>query len=84
MLDRKDAEELADIKVIDIVHSILLSFLDGGLNRVERDSAYYRLAAGTVSIPSRLLKNNSTFRKLNECIDAILTGSNPDPEDAII
>lgn len=84
VLDRKDAEELAGTRVIDIIHNVLLSFLDGGLNRVGRDSAYYRLAAGTVSIPSRLLKNNSTFRKLNECIDAILTGSNPDPEDAII
>ena len=30
------------------------------------------------------MKNNSLFRKLNECADAILTGSAPDPEDAII
>ena len=81
---KEDAEELADMKVIDIVHNVLLSFLDGGMNRVERDSAYYRLVTGTISIPSRIMKNNSLFRKLNECADAILTGSNPDPEDAII
>ena len=74
----------ADMKVIDIVHNVLLSFLDGGMNRVERDSAYYRLVTGTISIPSRIMKNNSLFRKLNECADAILTGSDPDPEDAII
>ena len=67
------------MKVIDIVHNVLLSFLDGGVNRVERDSAYYRLVTGTISIPSRIMKNNSLFRKLNECADAILTGSDPDP-----
>ncbi len=84
ILRKEDAEELADMKVIDIVHNVLLSFLDGGMNRVERDSAYYRLVTGTISIPSRIMKNNSLFRKLNECADAILTGSDPDPEDAII
>ena len=84
ILRKEDAEELADMKVIDIVHNVLLSFLDGGMNRVDRDSAYYRLVTGTVSIPSRIMKNNSLFRKLNECADAILTGSDPDPEDAII
>ena len=66
ILRKEDAEELADMKVIDIVHNVLLSFLDGGMNRVERDSAYYRLVTGTISIPSRIMKNNSLFRKLNE------------------
>ena len=84
VLRKEDAEELADMRVIDIVHGVLLSFLDGGMNRVDRDSAYYRLVAGTISIPSRIMKKNSLFRKLNECADAILTGSEPSPEDAII
>lgn len=84
VLRKEDAEELADMMVIDIVHGILLSFLDGGMNRVDRDSAHYRLVAGTISIPSRIMKKNSLFRKLNECADAILTGSELNPEDAII
>lgn len=84
VLRKEDAEELADMRVIDIVHGVLLSFLDGGMNRVDRDSAHYRLVAGTISIPSRIMKKNSLFRKLNECADAILTGSEPSPEDAII
>lgn len=83
-LNRADAEELKDEKVLSIIHNVLLSFLDGGLNRHDIDSAYYRLVTGTVAIPSKLLKKVSLFQKLNRCADAILTGSTPDPEDAII
>lgn len=83
-LNRADAQELRDEKVLNMVHNVLLSFLDGGLNRHSTDSAYYRLVTGTVGIPSRIFKKVSLFQKLNRCADAILTGSTPDPEDAII
>ena len=74
VLEKEDALELKDKKIIDIIHEVWLNILDGCRMRVPEDSAYFRLVTGIVGLPHRLLKNVKIFRELEEVIVALLKG----------
>ncbi|MCC8073349.1 MAG: metallophosphoesterase [Clostridiales bacterium] len=61
-------------KIMDIVDEILLSALDGSRTVYKRESDYYKMIMEFVSIPSKIFKKNTDFKKLIFAVDAILTG----------
>lgn len=78
-------KEHSDEKVTDIVKSVFLSALDGGIKKYSKDDSYYKLVRGAVSTPYRAakklkIKGNTvnTLKMLDDAIDEVLTGGKTD------
>lgn len=58
----------------EVIDGMMCSFLDGAYEPHSRNSAYYQLVMGAVSIPSRLFPKNGDLQKLIDAADEILAG----------
>lgn len=67
-------KEYKNAKISEFVDQFILSAMDGSSIRFSRESTYYKLVMGIISIPSRLLKSNNDMKKLIFAADSILTG----------
>ena len=63
-----------DTKIITFVENTVLSIFDGSIKTYDRESEYYRLVMSFISIPSKILKNNSDMKRLIFAMDCVLTG----------
>lgn len=73
-IDRQCLVDYGNTKTTEFVDRILLSAMDGSIETFARNSSYYKLVMAIVSIPSRLLKNNTDAKRLIFAVDAILAG----------
>lgn len=73
-IDKNLAEKFKNHKILDIVDQITLSIMDGSIVKYDRESDYYKLVMGFISIPSKIFKKNIDFKKLIFAVDAVLTG----------
>ena len=74
VIDKNLAEKFKNHKILDIVDQITLSIMDGSIVKYDRESDYYKLVMGFISIPSKIFKKNIDFKKLIFAVDAVLTG----------
>lgn len=73
-VDKALVEKFKNKKLIEFVNEILLSAFDGSITKYSREDDYYKLVLSVVSIPSKIMKNNTDMKKLIFAVDAILTG----------
>lgn len=73
-IDRALVEKFKNKKLIEFVNEILLSIFDGSITKYSREDDYYKLVLSVVSIPCKIMKNNTDMKKLIFAADAILIG----------
>lgn len=77
-VDRELAEKFGDVKILDIVDRITLSIMDGSVVKFDNTCDFYKLIMQFITVPSKLFKKNTDFKKLIFAMDAILTGGRYD------
>lgn len=83
-ISKNDVEKYAYKPIKEFIGEIWLSALDGSLNSYSKDDSYYKIVMAVVSIPSKLMKNNSDMQELISAADYILTGGNINNQSATI
>lgn len=73
-----------NVRIIDIVNELYLSFFDGSVKRYSRDDDYCRLIISVVSVLSKIFKKNNDMKKLIFAVEALLTGGKFDNQKATI
>ena len=58
--------------------------LDGAMNPKDESSTYYRLVMSVAAVPSKVLKNNGSMKKLEEAAHYALTGGDINNQHATI
>lgn len=83
-VDKNLVDKFKNKKIITFVDKILLSAMDGSIVKYDKNSDYYKLVMSFVSIPCKIMKNNTDMKKLIFAIDAILTGGRFDNQNSTI
>lgn len=73
-----------NVRLIDIVDRLYLSFFDGSVKKYNRDDDYCRLIISVVSVLSRIFKKNNDMKKLIFAVEALLTGGKFNNQQATI
>ena len=77
LFDKSIIEQFKHKKVMDFAYEIFLSAFDGGKERHEKGSVYYKAVMDFMNIPIKL-KDCDTTRNLRDCVGNILTGGRYD------
>lgn len=73
-ISKSDALEYRYKPLKELIGEIWLSVLDGALVPHERESSYYRVVYGALSVLLTVFKNNDDMKELLNAVDIILTG----------
>lgn len=83
-VSKEDAKEFADKPLKEFAGEVWLSVLDGAMNPKDESSTYYRLVMSVAAVPSKVLKNNGSMKKLEEAAHYALTGGDINNQHATI
>ena len=73
-ISKKEAEKYHYKPLREMIYEVFLNLLDGQQKIHDRESTYYKMVMAVVSVPSKILKNNSDCRELLNLGDYVLTG----------
>lgn len=83
-ISKSDALEYRYKPLKELIGEIWLSVLDGALVAHERESSYYRVVYGALSVLPMIFKNNDDMKELLNTVDIILTGGEINNQHATI
>ena len=83
-ISKSDALEYRYKPLKELIGEIWLSVLDGALVPHERESSYYRVVYGALSVLPTVFKNNDDMKELLNAVDIILTGGEINNQHATI
>ena len=83
-ISKSDALEYRYKPLKELIGEIWLSVLDGALVPHGRESSYYRVVYGALSVLPTVFKNNDDMKELLNAVDIILTGGEINNQHATI
>lgn len=83
-ISKSDALEYRYKPLKELIGEIWLSVLDGACEVHGRDSSYYRVVHGALSVLPTVFKNNDDIKELPNAVDVILTGGEINNQHATI